>query len=143
MAAWLAFVEASLLMQRRIEQQLREEAEISQVQYWIMSRLLDAPGKRLRMTELAEHAVFSRRGLTYQITQLERAGLVRRETCAHDERGVVAALTAEGERVLRRAAPGHVAVVRECFVDLMSEAELRRLATLLGRARDQLRTASR
>lgn len=139
MDAWLAFVETSLLMQRKIELQLREGGDISQVQYWVLTRLLDAPGKRRRMSELAENAVFSRSGLTYQVTQLEKARLVRREPCPDDDRGVVAVLTDEGERVLRRIAPGHVGVVRANFIDLLSESELLLLTKVLGRTRDRLR----
>ncbi len=139
MRAWVTFLETSLLLQRHIDLQLREEGDLTQVQYWILTRLQAAPDQRLRMTELAEHAVFSRSGLTYQIAQLEKSGLVRRETCSTDERGVLAVLTPEGERVLRRTAPGHVRVVRENLIDLLGTSQLEQLADLLSRAREQLR----
>ena len=45
------------------------------------------------MSELADVIVVSRSGLTYRITQLEKAGLVRREKCPSDERGILAILT--------------------------------------------------
>ncbi|WP_084484150.1 MarR family transcriptional regulator [Nocardia anaemiae] len=41
------------------------------------------------MTELTGALYSTRSGLTYQITQLENAGLVRRETCPTDVRGVI------------------------------------------------------
>jgi DNA-binding MarR family transcriptional regulator len=53
-------------------------------------------------------------GLTYQITKLEKAGLVRRSAWPGDMRGVVAALTGAGRQRLARAAPGQVAAVRAC-----------------------------
>jgi DNA-binding MarR family transcriptional regulator len=35
----------------------------------------------MRMTELAESLYNSKSGLTYQITQMEKSGLVRRRDC--------------------------------------------------------------
>jgi len=76
MKAWLAFLEVSHLLERAIEQQLRQDAGLSHAQYEILSRLEAADGGALRMSELADVIVVSRSGLTYQITQLEKEGLV-------------------------------------------------------------------
>ena len=73
MAAWLAFLEVSHRLDRVIEQQLRQDAGLSHAQYEILSRLASAPAGRLRMSELADVIIVSRSGLTYQVTQLERA----------------------------------------------------------------------
>ncbi|MFI5079814.1 MAG: MarR family winged helix-turn-helix transcriptional regulator, partial [Streptosporangiales bacterium] len=99
MAAWLAFLEVSHRLDRVIEQQLRRDAGLSHAQYEILSRL-ESAGGQLRMSELADVIIVSRSGLTYQVTQLERAGLVRREKDATDERGVLAMLTADGRAAL-------------------------------------------
>ena len=72
MKAWLAFLEVSHLLERAIEQQLRQDAGLSHAQYEILSRLEAAAGGALRMSELADVIVVSRSGLTYQITQLEK-----------------------------------------------------------------------
>ena len=45
MAAWLAFLEVSHLLERAIEQQLRQDAGLSHAQYQILSRL-EAAGRR-------------------------------------------------------------------------------------------------
>jgi DNA-binding MarR family transcriptional regulator len=139
MAAWLAFLEVSQRLDRAIEQQLRQDAHLSHAQYEILSRLESAPGGRLRMSELAEVIIVSRSGLTYQVTQLERAGLVCREKARTDERGVLAVLTAAGRATLRRAAPGHVRVVRHYLIDALTPAQRSALAEGLSAARDRLR----
>jgi len=72
MKAWLAFLEVSHLLERAIEQQLRQDAGLSHAQYEILSRLGAAAAGQLRMSELADVIVVSRSGLTYQITQLIR-----------------------------------------------------------------------
>ncbi|MEU6083355.1 MarR family transcriptional regulator [Streptomyces sp. NPDC047108] len=136
--AWVTFLETTSLLNRRIEVDLRQEG-ITMVQYEILTRLLEVPERRRRMTELANLLVSSRSGLTYQVTQLEKAGLVTRETCPDDERGVVAALTDKGRALLERAAPSHVRVVREGLIDLLDRDQLTALAEIMTIARDRLR----
>jgi DNA-binding MarR family transcriptional regulator len=140
MAAWLAFLEVSHLLERAIEQQLKQDAGLSHAQYEILSRLEAAPGGQLRMSELADVIIASRSGLTYQITQLERAGLVRREKCPSDDRGVLAILTSAGRAALGRAAPGHLRVVREYLIDALTPAQRDALSEGLATARDRLRS---
>jgi DNA-binding MarR family transcriptional regulator len=142
MAAWLAFLEVSHRLDRVIEQQLRQDAGLSHAQYEILSRLESAPGGRLRMSELADVIIVSRSGLTYQVTKLERAGLVRREKDASDERGIWAVLTAAGRAALLRGAPGHVRVVRHYLIDALTPPQLTALAEGLAAARDRLHPAS-
>src|SRR5438445_11202849 len=83
---WLAFIEASHLIERRLDQRLRSETGITHAQYEILIRLSTAPERRIRMSELAEQVVSTRSGLTYQVTQLEKSGLVTRRTCPGDDR---------------------------------------------------------
>ncbi|RKT83086.1 DNA-binding transcriptional regulator, MarR family [Saccharopolyspora antimicrobica] len=141
MAAWNAFVEASNLVARKVEQQLREQVGLSHPQYEILVRLSAAPGGELRMTELAQLVVTSKSGLTYQITQLEKAGLVRRRTCESDDRGVYALLTDAGRGKLRAAAPGHVEVVRANLIDVLDRDQLRAVTAGLGAVTRHLRTS--
>ncbi|RAJ59880.1 DNA-binding MarR family transcriptional regulator [Streptomyces sp. Amel2xB2] len=138
MAAWQSFLRAGSRIGRHLERQLKAESGLSHQQYEILVRLADAPDGELRMTELAAHLVTSKSGLTYQIGQLERRGLVRRRTCESDVRGVHARLTADGRRALRAAAPGHVAAVREALIDVLDRGELDQLAESLGRVARRL-----
>jgi DNA-binding MarR family transcriptional regulator len=139
--AWQAFLTAGALIGRRVEHQLKADAGLSHPQYEVLVRLAAAPGGELRMSQLAEAALTTRSGLTYQVTQLENAGLVRRHGCPGDERGVVATLTDEGRRRLEAAAPGHVTLVRELLIDVLSEAQLTVLGEALGEVSHRLREA--
>ncbi|MDT0345496.1 MarR family winged helix-turn-helix transcriptional regulator [Streptomyces litchfieldiae] len=139
MAAWTAFLEASHRVFRVVEQQLKEDAGLSHPQYEILVKLAAAGDAGLRMTELAESLITSKSGLTYQIGQLEKRGLVARGACPTDVRGVMATLTEEGTRKLREAAPGHVTCVRETLIDGLDRAQLAVLAEALGDISARLR----
>ena len=132
--AWNAFLGTYELLNRRLDQQLKQDWRISHLQYVILARLSGAPDRELRMAELACAVSNSKSGLTYQIGQLERAGLVRRRACQSDPRAVYAVLTDEGTALLERAAPGHVDLVRELLIDVLTADQLGALADGLGEA---------
>ena len=139
MRAWLGFAETSHLVQQHIDRQLREEGGVTPAQYEILVSLAAAPGRARRMSELAGELVASRGGMTYQIDQLEKRGLVRREVCPTDERGVLAILTDAGYQVLERTAPGHVRAVRESLIDALTPEQVAALAEILEVTRNHLR----
>ncbi|MEV4219705.1 MarR family winged helix-turn-helix transcriptional regulator [Nonomuraea sp. ATR24] len=139
MAAWRAFLSTAHLLERRIEEQLKAAAGLTHPQWEILVRLADAPDRRMRMTELARGVVVSKSALTYQITQLEKAGLVERTTCPSDDRGVLAVLTDAGTRCLEQVAPGHVEVVRAYLIDRLTREELETMTKAMGRTEQALR----
>lgn len=139
MAAWQGFLEASNRVARRLEQQLKDDAGLSHPQYEVLVRLGAAEDGELRMTELAKLLITSKSGLTYQVGRLEKRGLVRRRSCPTDVRGVFAVLTDAGRETLERAAPGHVAAVRESLIDVLAPEELDVLGRGLGRVGARLR----
>ncbi|MEV7616777.1 MarR family transcriptional regulator [Streptomyces sp. NPDC089799] len=139
MRAWKAFLAASALLGRRLDQQLRTDAGLSHAQYEILVRLSAAPEGELRMTELADALINTKSGLTYQVTQLEKAGLVRRRSCPSDVRGVFAVLTGAGRQRLAEAAPGHVETVRELLIDVLTPEQLTAVADGLGEVTRRLR----
>ncbi|GAA2815341.1 MarR family winged helix-turn-helix transcriptional regulator [Crossiella cryophila] len=138
LTAWQDFLTAGALLNRLVEQQLRENG-LSHPQYEVLVRLSEAGGE-LRMTELAEAAVTSKSGLSYQVAQLEKLGLVTRRSCPTDVRGVIAELTSAGWARLRAAAPGHAALVRTAFVEGLDPERFRGLAAGLAELADRLRS---
>src|SRR5919108_5593493 len=99
---------------------------------WAVRR---APGKQVRMAELAEGLTLSRGGITKLVDRLASAGLLRRERAEDDGRGFYAVLTEEGEQMLRRMWPVYARVLRETFVDALSEAEAGAIRVGLERAK--------
>jgi DNA-binding MarR family transcriptional regulator len=76
--------------------------------------------------------VHSRSRLTHTVARLEGQGLVARESCPADRRGINCVLTPRGMALLEAAAPGHVAAVRRYLVDLLSDEQLRVLGEAMG-----------
>ncbi|MBD3580574.1 MULTISPECIES: MarR family winged helix-turn-helix transcriptional regulator [Streptomyces] len=139
MRAWRGFLAASALVNRHLDQQLKDDSGLSHPQYEILVRLAAAPRNELRMTELANGLINSKSGLTYQVTQMEKAGLVQRRSCPSDVRGVFAVLTEAGRARLEEAAPGHVSAVREALIDVLTPAQLEAIADGLGEVSRRLR----
>jgi DNA-binding MarR family transcriptional regulator len=139
---WEGFLAAGTILNRRIEQHLKDEAGLSHPQYEVLVRLERAPDGELRMTELAGAALTSKSGLSYQVTQLEKAGLVRRRSCDTDIRGVVATITDEGRAKLDSVAPGHVTLVRELFLDGLTNRQFAGLADGVGALVERLRATA-
>ena len=101
--------------------------------YDILLVLNNAPGRRLRMTELGQQAVVSRERVSRVVTELERAGLVERHANPDDKRSFFTVITSEGRKRLRASAPVYLRAVREHFLSRLSDEETRVIATALGR----------
>jgi DNA-binding MarR family transcriptional regulator len=137
--AFAALIASSTLLQRAVERNLREQAELTQVQFEILMNLSNAGDSGIRMAQLADALIVSRSGLSYQVAQLESRGWISRERSADDERGVVARITPEGERMRQRVYAGHIDIVRRAFLDAVAPAELATLTAALERVVERLR----
>ncbi|MDL4774505.1 MarR family winged helix-turn-helix transcriptional regulator [Actinomadura xylanilytica] len=137
--AWIGFLAAAHLLDHEIERQLKADGGLSHPEFEVLVRLAQAEGRRLRMSDLAREVMVSKSRLTYQVTRLEREGLVRRTGCDSDRRSVWAELTDKGADVLARVRPGHRRVVRESLIDVLTPEELDLLGGALNRVADRLR----
>ncbi|WP_026412467.1 MarR family winged helix-turn-helix transcriptional regulator [Actinomadura oligospora] len=121
---WRAFVDGSVRLTEIMDRDLKAKHGLSVSEYEILVRLSESPERRLRMAELAEHASQSRSRLSHTCSRLESKGLVRRDNCPNDKRGVYAFLTDAGFEALDRAARDHVETVRDYFVDVIDPGDL-------------------
>jgi DNA-binding MarR family transcriptional regulator len=128
LAAWRGFLRVHTALVRELDAELDAAHDLPLSSYDVMIYLRSAPGRRLRMAELADSVLLSRSGVTRLVDRLERDGLIVRDTCTSDGRGCFAVLTDAGEELLARARPTHLDGVRERFLRHFSDAELRQLA---------------
>ncbi|MGH3415107.1 MAG: MarR family winged helix-turn-helix transcriptional regulator, partial [Actinocrinis sp.] len=106
----------------------------------ILAALRSAPDRSLRMTDLADRLVYSRSGLTYQVTLLVKAGYLVRTPSRDDERSVIVTATRAGLNVLEKVFDGHVEVVRQALFAPLDAADVDALGDILGRVRDHQQT---
>lgn len=137
MRAWRTFIEGSDRLNGVLNRSLQAKHGLTMDDYRILVLLSEAPEQSLRMSDLALGIVASRSKLTHQIRRLESGGLVDREECLSDKRGVLARLTPSGLARLEEAAPDHVADVRRFMIDAMTARQLRMLGDAFEKVRDR------
>ncbi|MGT2425587.1 MarR family winged helix-turn-helix transcriptional regulator [Amnibacterium kyonggiense] len=138
-APYFALLEVSALVHHGVEAQLREDGDLSFVQFQILAVLAEAPSTPRAMTAIADRLVTSRSGLTYQAQQLEKRGLIDRTPSPEDERSTNVALTPQGTELIRRVLIGHEAVVQDLFLDALQGSDGEELTALLTGIRDRMR----
>ncbi|MET7998594.1 MarR family transcriptional regulator [Amycolatopsis sp. NPDC005232] len=126
---WRSFTYLLHRLPTELEKQLREDSQLSYVEYYALAGLSEEPGRRMRLSELAilTNAELSR--LSHLISRLEKRGFLYREPDPEDGRYTHAVLTEAGYAHVLESAPGHVERVRELVYDVLSETELRTLRT--------------
>jgi len=127
---WRAFIGTCHAFFAAIDAQLQRDTEIPLAYYEILVRLSEAPGRALRMSQLAEAASASKSRASHAVARLEERGWVRRVDCPTDRRGQVAELTDEGYAVLVATAPGHVVQVRESLFDGLTPEQVAQLKAI-------------
>jgi DNA-binding MarR family transcriptional regulator len=130
---WRAFMSANTEFTAHLDRQLRRDSGMPMAYYEILVRLSEAPGRCLRMSELADVSLSSRSRLSHAVSALEKSHWVVRRPADADRRGWVCELTDEGFTALAAAAPGHVTAVREHLFDVLTPEQLATLRDI-GRA---------
>ncbi|MEV0549949.1 MarR family transcriptional regulator [Nocardia salmonicida] len=115
-----------ILMRQRLDAVLAAglgEHGLSMADYELLVPLSAAPGGCLRAKDLAAEVCWDKSRLSKQLARMATRGLVDRVPAEDDARGIVVSLTEAGHKILREAAPEHVELVRELFIDRMTDAE--------------------
>ena len=136
---WRSFLDVSRLLFDQLGRQLGEDSRMSLPEYEILVQLSEAPRRRLRMSEVADRVVSSRSRITHTVGRMEERGLVVREACLEDGRGVECVLTDAGFEMLEKAAPGHVDNVRTIMFDPLTTDDVTALGAALTKVREELR----
>jgi DNA-binding MarR family transcriptional regulator len=127
LAPWRAFLLAHARVSRRLDEELRAEHDVSFAEYDALLTIADAPGRRIRMGQLADEVLLSKSGVTRLIDRLVGDGLVERSACLADARGAEAVLTERGLARLRAASRTHLRGISEHFVAVLEPTDLEAL----------------
>ncbi|MCX5385728.1 MarR family winged helix-turn-helix transcriptional regulator [Streptomyces sp. NBC_00083] len=136
--AWRTYLDVNRMLTYQMEKDLQPFG-LTNNDYEILVNLSESADNRMRMSDLAAATLQSKSRLSHQITRMENAGLVRRENCESDRRGLFAVLTESGAATMEKVAPHHVASVRRHFIDLLSGEALADLRESLTPVAEHLR----
>lgn len=137
---WRAYRDMNDRLSARLEEQLACDAGLSGSDYTVLVPLSEAPLGVLRARELGTGIGWDRSRLSHHLARMEKRGLVVREECEEDARGLTVRLTEAGRRAIEGAAPGHAECVQRTFFDLISNKELKTLGAVFDRVIDNLKS---
>jgi DNA-binding MarR family transcriptional regulator len=132
-SAWLAMVQSNAAVTDALDGSLQRGVGISLTWHEVLAHLADAPEGRLRMHELARSVLLSKSGVTRLVDRLADAGLVTRDLCSPDRRGVFAAITPAGRDMLDRAGPVFASALDDHFGRHLDQADVANLQAVLGK----------
>lgn len=132
-AAWEAFLLAHAATTHALEREAGSRLGLSLGEHHLLVQLARGPETGMRPTDLAGRSLLTKSGLTRALDRLAEQRLTTRRACLTDGRVSYVLLTAQGRRVVMRAAPGHFRSIATHFADLLSPHELEVLTNALGR----------
>lgn len=135
---WRSFLGGTTVLTDRLDRDLRTQHGLSMPEYEILVRLSEAPGRAIRMAELADAVSHSRSRVTHTIARLEREGIVVRGQCSDDGRGVSAVLTDHGFSVLEAAAHTHVRGVNDYLIENADPDDLLAMGRIMDKVLETL-----
>lgn len=135
---WRALMRIVLSLPRRLDGDLVRTVGITANEYTTLMCLSEAPGRELRMADLANAAALSASRMTRLVDDLQTRGLVAKRTSSEDARGTVAKLTPSGLAKLKQAWPAHLASVRGRVFDHVDPGTVTKAAQALSEIATQL-----
>jgi DNA-binding MarR family transcriptional regulator len=131
--AWRGVLNAHARLTTRVEEALASAGLPQLAWYDVLWALHRAPGKALRMGELADEVTISRSGLTRLVDRIEAEGLLRRAPSATDRRAIEVAITPAGSKLLRKMWPVYEDVLRAEFEAKLSRADAQAVTKALAK----------
>jgi DNA-binding MarR family transcriptional regulator len=98
-----------------LDRELEDRHGLGMSEFEALDRLAEAPDGSQRMQELGAAMYLSQSALSRVVARLERDGLVHRDMCAQDRRGVYVKLTEVGRQRHGAARPTQLAVLAQHF----------------------------
>lgn len=121
--AWIALASTTVWLPAALDAQLRRDADLTHVEYQVLSWLSMSPRRSARMSDIAPLANVHLSHLSRIAARLEGRGWLERRPDPADGRATLATLTDAGWAKVEATAPGHVAEVHRTVFDQLSPEE--------------------
>jgi DNA-binding MarR family transcriptional regulator len=122
--AWAALLVFQSRLIRQVERALESRRLIPLTFYDVLIQLRDAPKRTVRFRELKGEMVLSRSALSRCVDRMAAEGLVAKEECPEDPRGLNVRMLPAGQAALKAAWPVYREQILSKFGRHFSEQEL-------------------
>lgn len=122
--AWRALQVMQMRIEGELARRLASDSSLSYTDYVVLVALTARDDGRMRQFELSSELGWEKSRLSHHISRMTKRGLVDKQACPTDRRGAFIAITDQGRSEIETAAPGHVAAVRELFIDHLDNNQL-------------------
>jgi DNA-binding MarR family transcriptional regulator len=133
---WRLFLTVHTRLVEQVEQDLKQAGLPPFEWYDVLLALKQAPDQRLRLSKLAEVLLVNRTNVTRLADRLEKADLIRRETCKDDRRGAFAVLTEAGLNMQQKMWKVYSQSIQEYFARHLEDEEVKVMMIALQRILD-------
>ncbi len=130
---WLRLLTCSNLIENQLRTAMREECDTTLPRFDFLAQLERAPDG-LTMSELSKRTMVSGGNVSGIAQQLERDGLISRNSLPTDRRSFVVNLTARGRTEFSAMASSHEQLIMDMFSQL-DASEVGALKSLLGKVK--------
>ena len=121
---WRNYLETAEALQSRLAARFLSETALSAGDYQVLLALSEAERNTLRSSELAELVGWERSRLSHHLGRMEKRGLISRNTCTDEARGIDVRATDHGLETFRAASVPHLKAVHELFLEAFTPDEL-------------------
>ena len=136
---WESLISIVISLPVVLDRELQQTEGMTHFEYSVLARLLQADGRRRRLSDLAQSTGSTLPRLSKAITRCERDGWVVRRPDPTDGRATYAELTEAGYAQLLAAAPAHLEQVRRLVLDPLSAKSRRVVAGSLAQIAEAIR----
>lgn len=135
--AWMGLIKSQQYLIEKVESELKAKGFPPLSWYDILLELDKAPDGSLRLNELGKKVLLNKYNVTRLIDRLEKEGLVSRDSCPIDGRGIFACITPEGRDLRKSMWPVYFNVIQEHFLSRFNKDELGQFIECVERIRSQ------
>jgi DNA-binding MarR family transcriptional regulator len=109
---------------------IAEASGLSEPDFDVLVTLLEQPDRVMRSSDLAAAVGWDRSRLSHHALRLAGRGMVTREACPGDNRGIQFRMTETGVDAIRRATGPHFAAVKDILSNALTADQVRQLGEI-------------
>ena len=132
-SAWTGLVQAQQCLIDKVEEELKKKGLPSLSWYDVLWELERSEDGSLRLNDLGKRVLLDKYNVTRLVQRLEDEGLLVRNQCKIDGRGIFACITEKGKKLRKKMWPVYEEVVRENFLCKFNNKELLELKNFIER----------